>query len=464
MMAAYYQNRRMPPRPACGLHEDEPVIPQSKHKKIEAPSFPLGVFPSAIRNIVEALVEYEHFNVNFIAASMFTTFAAAMGNRWSVRFSATWVERPIMYVALVGYPSCGKTPPLRLALSPLLNLDHEYDQEYCAQLKAYKQWESKSPKERAAQSLPEEIERPRRRCHVVVDATIEALIGAMRDNPQGVILYSDELESLFANFNRYNSSDESYFLSAFSGTPFKYIRKSADEHIFLPNPYCSIIGSTQPGRLAKQFGGERVVNGFSSRFLKVHPDIADMPTWGTDRMPDGIMEQWERIIRKVATFDFKGKEQPIELTFPLEAHRKLCEWKECVNNAIYSATEAEKAVCGKLEIYLMRFCLIIRIMKSICNGETATMIDTGSAEATIELVEYFREMENRVIRASLSSNLDKRQSELLDALPYNFRTSDAIDIGRSLGMSESTVKRFLKNSALFRKEEHGRYTKISCDP
>ncbi len=216
---------------------------------------------------------------------------------------------------------------------------------------------AKSPKERAALSLPEEMERPRRRCHVVVDATIEALIGAMRDNPQGVILYSDELESLFANFNRYNSSDESYFLSAFSGTPFKYIRKSTDEHIFLPNPYCSIIGSTQPGRLAKQFGGERVVNGFSSRFLKVYPDITDMPTWGSDRMPDGIMEQWERIIRKVVTFDFKGKEQPIELTFSLEAHRKLCEWKESVNNAIYSATEseAEKAVCGKLETYLIRF-------------------------------------------------------------------------------------------------------------
>lgn len=103
-------------------------------------------------------------------------------------------------------------------------------------------------------------------------------------------------------------------------------------------------------------------------------------------------------------------------------------------------------------------------MKSICNGESAAMIDAGSAEAAIELVEYFREMENRVIRVSLSGNLDKRQSELLDVLPYDFRTSDAIDIGWTLGMSESTVKRFLKNTVLFRKEEHGRYTKMSCDP
>ncbi len=222
--------------------------------------------------------------------------------------------------------------------------------------------------ERTALSLPEDMERPKRRCHVVVDATIEALIGAMRDNPQGVILYSDELESLFANFNRYNSSDESYF-SARSVA----LHSSISENRPMNTSSCRTrIAplSEVPNRdgLQKQFGGERVVNGFSSRFLKVYPDITDMPTWGTDRMPDGIMEQWARIIRKVATFGFKGKEQPIELTFSRETHRKLCEWKESVNNAIYSATEseAEKSVCGKLETYLMRFCLIIRIMKNIC--------------------------------------------------------------------------------------------------
>lgn len=43
--------------------------------------------------------------------------------------------------------------------------------------------------------------------------------------------------------------------------------------------YCliSLLTFTQ-GRLAKQFGGERVGNGFSSRFLKVYHDITDMPT------------------------------------------------------------------------------------------------------------------------------------------------------------------------------------------
>ena len=73
-------------------------------------------------------------------------------------------------------------------------------------------------------------------------------------------------------------------------------------------------------------------------------------------------------------------------------------------------------------------------------------------------------MENRVIRVTLTGNLDTRHSDLLEALPENFRTSDAITLGKASGLSESTVKRFLKNPALFRKAEHGYYFKISHDP
>lgn len=450
--------------PDCGLIEDDISSKGTLPKSI--PQFPLNVFPPPINRIVEALVEYEHFNLDFTAAAMFTTFAAAMGSRWRVRFSTTWVELPILYVVLVGPPSCGKTPPLKLSLSPLFKLDEEHDKEYCEHMKSFQQWESKTPKERTVQGLPEDMERPKRRCHVVVNTTIEALIGAMRDNPQGVILYSDEIDSLLSNFNRYNGSDESYFLSAFSGTPFKYTRKSNDEHIFLSNPYCSIIGGTQPGLLAEQFGGKRIMNGFSSRFLKVYPQIERMPLWGESGMPEDVMAEWHRIIQKVASYNWEGKESERVLTFSLEARQMLCRWKEEVNNRIYTATysEAVKATCGKLDIYLMRFSLIIQVMKDICSGTLSSEVNSNSTASAIRLVEYFREMENRVIRLTLTGNLDARHSEFLETLPDNFRTSDAITLGKASGLSESTVKRFLKNSALFQKAEHGCYFKISHDP
>lgn len=427
-------------------------------------SFPLVVFPKSIHTIIESLHQYENYQLDFTAAAFLTVFAAAMGNTWSARFMTGWISRPIVYVVLVGPPSCGKTPPLRQAIAPLLKLDEEYDGVYDKEVKTYRKWERLTPKQRKAQLLPEEMEPPKHKCHVVVNSTIEALITAMRDNSHGVLIYNDEIDSLLSNFNRYNGSDESYFLSLFSGTPFKYSRKSNNEYIFLPRPYCSIIGSTQPGMLSALFGGKRALNGFSSRFLKVYPKISAMPSWGEKTMPDDVLEEWERIIRQVVNNNLKGKANSFELPFSQEAKRLLINWKNETNNRRYSETDSEtvKALCGKMETYLIRFCLVIQIMRGVCGESEMDEIDIGSAERAILLTEYFRVMEESIAPEMEIGVLDMRHTELLTLLPQSFSTAEAVSVGKKLGMSESTIKRFLREGAreFIKKETHGRYAKL----
>lgn len=463
-----YNNRsHRPIVPACGLYEEERSV--SVASGIEStPSFPLDIFPTSIRHIIESLHEYENFHPDFTAASFLTVFAAAMGNTWSVRFMTGWISRPIIYMVLVGSPSCGKTPPLQQAVAPLLKLDGEYDSVYCKEMEAYRRWERMSAKQREKHSLPEEMMMPQRKCHVVVDSTIEAMIAAMRDNPRGVLIYKDEIDSLLSNFNRYNGSDESYFLSMFSGTPFKYSRKSNNEHIFLSNPYCSIIGSTQPGRLAEQFGGKRQMNGFSSRFLKVYPEISEMPSWNDATMPDGILESWERIIRKLtginSPIDQEGKANSIELSFSRDAKKRVIQWKDEVNNKAYSETESDaiRALCGKLETYLIRFCLVIQVMHGICGESDMYEIELRTAELAIRLTEYFRDMESRITPEIDTGVLDSRFTELLGTLRDSFTTSEAVRESLKLGISESSAKRFLRDGGrgFIKKESHGRYRKI----
>ncbi|ROS92874.1 DUF3987 domain-containing protein [Muribaculaceae bacterium Isolate-083 (Janvier)] len=224
MFNTYSYNKRLhgPLAAGCGLVEkDNNSDTNNSAQPIAAPSFPLDVFPGKILDIIVSLNEYENYNIDFMAASFFTVFAAAMGNTWSVRFMTGWVSRPIIYMVLVGSPSCGKTPPLQQAVTPLLKLDGEYDRIYCKEMEAYRKWERMSAKQREKNALPDEMKMPQRKCHVVVDSTIEAMIGAMRDNPRGVLIYKDEIDTLLSNFNRYNGSDESYFLSLFSGIPGK---------------------------------------------------------------------------------------------------------------------------------------------------------------------------------------------------------------------------------------------------
>ena len=465
----YYNHPRFPLEAGCGLIEEDSIaFTSDSGKTTETPSFPLEIFPKAIRDIIEALEEYENYNVDFTSASFLTVFAAAMGNTWSVRFMTGWISRPIIYMVLVGSPSCGKTPPLQQAVAPLLKLDGEYDMIYCKEMETYRRWERMSAKQREKHSLPEEMKMPQRKCHVVVDSTVEALIGALRDNPRGVLIYKDEIDSLLSNFNRYNGSDESYFLSLFSGTPFKYSRKSNNEHIFLANPYCSIIGSTQPGRLDEQFGGKRMMNGFSSRFLKVYPEIDKMPSWNDTAMPDGVLEEWGRIIRKVVTVtpstDQEGKATSIELMFSQEAKLRVIQWKDEVNNKAYAETDSDavRALCGKLETYLVRFCLVIQIMHCICGESGMDKIEPGTAELAIRLTEYFRNMESRIAPEIETGILDNRFTELLGNLRDSFTTAEAVREALQLGISESSVKRFLRDGGrgFVKKKSHGCYRKI----
>ena len=465
----YYNHPRFPLEAGCGLIEEDSIaFTSDSGKTTETPSFPLEIFPKAIRDIIEALEEYENYNVDFTSASFLTVFAAAMGNTWSVRFMTGWVSRPIIYMVLVGSPSCGKTPPLQQAVAPLLKLDGEYDMIYCKEMETYRRWERMSAKQREKHSLPEEMKMPQRKCHVVVDSTVEALIGALRDNPRGVLIYKDEIDSLLSNFNRYNGSDEGYFLSLFSGTPFKYSRKSNNEHIFLANPYCSIIGSTQPGRLDEQFGGKRMMNGFSSRFLKVYPEIDKMPSWNDTAMPDGVLEEWGRIIRKVVTVtpstDQEGKATSIELLFSQDAKLRIIQWKDAVNNKAYAETDSDavRALCGKLETYLVRFCLVIQIMHCICGESGMDKIEPGTAELAIRLTEYFRNMESRIAPEIETGILDNRFTELLGNLRDSFTTAEAVREALQLGISESSVKRFLRDGGrgFVKKKSHGCYRKI----
>lgn len=465
----YYNHPRFPLEAGCGLIEEDSIaFTSDSGKTTETPPFPLEIFPKAIRDIIEALEEYENYNVDFTSASFLTVFAAAMGNTWSVRFMTGWVSRPIIYMVLVGSPSCGKTPPLQQAVAPLLKLDGEYDMIYCKEMETYRRWERMSAKQREKHSLPEAMKMPQRKCHVVVDSTVEALIGALRDNPRGVLIYKDEIDSLLSNFNRYNGSDEGYFLSLFSGTPFKYSRKSSNEHIFLSNPYCSIIGSTQPGRLGEQFGGKRMMNGFSSRFLKVYPEIDKMPSWNDTAMPDSVLEEWERIIRKVVaatpSTDQEGKATSIELLFSQDAKLRIIQWKDEVNNKVYAETDSDavRALCGKLETYLVRFCLVIQIMHGICEESGMDEIEPRTAELAIKLTEYIRNMESRIAPEIEPGILDNRFTELLGNLRDSFTTAEAVREALQLGISESSVKRFLRDGGrgFVKKKAHGCYRKI----
>jgi len=456
----------------------EPMPNEGKRKETEVDatppsslSFPMEVFPLEIREIISQYLQSEGFNHDFLCASMFAVFASAMGNLWEAKFTSTMRVSPILYMVLIGPPSSGKTPPLRQAEIPLQQHDMEADVAYNRLKQEYDRLMQMSAKERQEQGFHEYPEKPVHKEILVIDSTIEKLFSIIKDNPHGILVLVNELNKLVSNLNRYGKgSDEAYWIEFFDGNQVKYERKGSGEYVNVFRPFVSVIGGTQPGLLPKMFAGERAASGFTTRFLKIFPDIIQMPKWRRNGMNEDVSLQWEVIIRQVletpCEYDSNGEIVPQVLEFSQEAIDALFLWEERIEQEWENADCYMQGVCGKLKTYVIRFCLIIHVMRLVCGEVADEKIDERSAKAACSLADYFLEMDKRVHNLVSNKPVDAVHQQLYDMLECEFTTADAVSAGSSLGLSERTVKRFLRNGIdnYLKKDRHGVYTKIefSC--
>ena len=428
------------------------------------PSFPVSVFPEKIQRIVQALHREEGLNLDYLCASMFTVLAAAMGNQWTCHFKSTWHDSPIIFLVLIGPPSCGKTPPLKLAVKPLNLFDAELERVYRNEREKYEQAMALPREEREANGFDAEPVRPVCRSVLTINATIEALYSVLDQSRRGVLTYVDELDSLLSNMSRYNrGSDDAYWLQLFNGDGIKLNRKSSEGPMTILHPYVSLIGGTQPGLLPELLGGKRMTSGFSSRLLKVFPDITEMPEWTMQQVSPCILDDWNSIVRSIlevpSEYDGNGDVIPRIVKFSERAkngkHRR--EWKETDEDYL-------RGFYGKLETYAVRFCLIIQVVRSFCDNRCSpSVIDEDSVRSAISLAEYFRSMEKKAFSYISERKDEGKDMQLFYRLPDEFKTSDAHVLGNTLGMSESTVKRFLKRccaNGILINPKHGLYQKV----
>ena len=437
----------------------------------DCPSFPICVFPEKIQRIALTLHQDEGLNLDYLCASMFTVLAAAMGNQWMCQFTSTWQSVPIIFMVLVGPPSCGKTPPLKLAVKPFHLYDGELERTYRLEKERYDRAMELPRDEREASGLDADPIRPVCRSVLTINSTIEALYDVLNQNRRGVLMPVDELDSFLSNTSRYNrGNDDAYWLQLFNGDAIKLNRKSSDGPMTIQHPYVSLIGGTQPGLLPELLGGKRLMNGFASRLLKVFPDITEMPSWNMRQAPLYILDEWNGIVRSIlevpSQYDSNGDVLPQLVTFSANAKTMLFRWQntESVKAWKESGDDYLRGFCGKLETYIVRFCLIIQVVRSFCDDRCSRqVIDEDSVRAAIELTEYFRKMEEKAYSFISCSQDNGKGTMLFSLLPEEFKASEAQSKGRSLGISESTVKRFLKRccaKGILSNPKHGLYQKV----
>jgi uncharacterized protein DUF3987 len=209
------------------LEEDHPAVP----------ALPLDVLPPSWRDWVSGAASNAGAPVDYVVQALLAAVSGLAGTGVRACISPTWSEPLVLWLALVGAPSTGKTPALQTVARPLAAVQKLLGRDDGA---------GAARREQGKGAV------------VVREATLAALERAVAARPPGVLLWRDEATPWLKSLVRDAENDKSggRWLDAWSGSDKLAV---------------SIIGSLHPDRLADQLPGS--ADSLSARFLFTWPCV-----------------------------------------------------------------------------------------------------------------------------------------------------------------------------------------------
>lgn len=254
----------------------------------EPPDLPPGLLPAALDRWVSDEAERKGVERGAVALPALVACAAAATSRFEVQVKqhdTGHTDRPILWGALIGPPAARKSPVLKEALRPLKGIEDAWRAHDAEEGRAYEKkrarWE-KSGRENGDPEPP----RPRRRRKIINDTTVEALGPILRDNPDGVLSFNDELAGWIGAMDAYRpgksaSKDQPFWLSAKQGEAYTIDRATRDS-LHVPHAAVHVLGGIQPDVIRK-VASDCSGNGLLQRFMLVNLQPASP---ALDRAPD----------------------------------------------------------------------------------------------------------------------------------------------------------------------------------
>jgi hypothetical protein len=280
--------------------------------------FDLYFLPEAFREWVYDISERMQCPVDFPSVAVMIALADVVGRRVGIRPKRQddWLVVPNLWGAVVGRPGVLKTPAILEPLRQLYRLEAGATELYQQLIDQWKvqQIVAKEQERVSTQNIREILKKggnatsiaetmlaidekqPTRKRYLVNDSTVEKLGELLNENPNGLLVFRDELTGLLRQLDREgHESDRAFYLEAWNGNGRFTYDRIARGTIDIEACCVSILGGIQPGPLGHYLrsamqGGEGD-DGLLQRFqLLVWPDITT--EWrNVDRWPDSVAKQ-----------------------------------------------------------------------------------------------------------------------------------------------------------------------------
>ena len=227
----------------------EVVDPVDPWASLDPPTLARGILPDVLEQFAFEQGQEMGADIGGIALAALVVCGAAIPDSVQVqvkRHNKGWLESARFWGWLVGLPSTMKTPVMRAAARPLRSADGIMARQY---EEARAHYDSLTKDEKAATPAPKNTRL------VLQDTTIEAAQEVLKDSPNGILCYQDELSGWFGSFDKYASGrgaskDRAFWLEAFNGGAYSVNRVSRGSS-YIENLSISVLGGIQPEPIRK---------------------------------------------------------------------------------------------------------------------------------------------------------------------------------------------------------------------
>jgi hypothetical protein len=358
-----------PARPAAV--KSKALLAGPRRLDIPADPYPVDALPPVAREFVLAVARDMNVAAPMVALPVIAALAGAIGGRYSVTLDGAWTEPCILWTTTIAETGARKSPPWKAATQRLM--DHHTDARMAFRSATQADQEAETDWRKLAKEADVPPPRPCATAvnrHVVTtDATIEGLCRALPDNPAGIVVACEELDTFWQGFTRYGSSSSlGHWLRLYDGGSLAILRADSAREVFCPRAVASITGTTQPDIYKEVVTTRNVASGMLGRFWAALME----PTRNIlVRNPGYPVQQveYDRLIDALLAMTPGEAGRPHVLRFGDAAYACYEEWHNAHAESVFNAAHGPvKASGAKLWGQVIRYALVYHLCAAVVRG------------------------------------------------------------------------------------------------
>jgi putative DNA primase/helicase len=349
----------------------------------------LDLLPPVMRSYIDEESLRSGYALDFYIIPTMVALGAGLGNKVTIlpTQSDRWKVHPNLYGMTIGEPGTGKSPGIESTLKPVLEMNQILQSEKVPIKERLNHRPRRRQENPATEiSLTPEEQRILNRDFLIQDSTPEALEIVAQHNPEGVLIYREELTGLFSQMKKSGRETErELYLTAYEGNRQRRVQRIGRNDVYIPKLCLSIIGTIQPSVLEKCFDFSEAGDGLIQRFsLMVHPDPQyRTPVYGeTDERKyaayRSVMQQF---------YDYRPVSgETTTLRYCQDAYTALHEWKN--ENDVRVRDETLPVIFrAHLSKMIKPICAIAAIFQ-LCENIDSTEISLPNLKSALRWYPY----------------------------------------------------------------------------